>query len=1086
MTSTQEWLRGAPRAVLTSPGQVCDALGIPFSDEQLEAICAPLEPGVIIAGAGSGKTTVMAARVVWLVGTGAVRPEQVLGLTFTRKAAGELAARVRASLEQAGVLSAQGTDVAGEQVVLTYDAFAGRVVAEHGMRLGLDGDPLMITGAARYRLASRVVTRASGPYVGINRLKPASVTKNLLRLDEAISAHLVADDALRVQAERFESQLAEAPLFRTKPYKSVVLAQAASVERRELLSLVQDYRMLKQRLGAVEFADQMASAARLVQEIPAVAQAYREQFAVVLLDEYQDTSSAQAQLLRGLFSGPDAEHGRGHAVTAVGDPFQGIYGWRGAAAGNIMAFGTEFPLADGSPAHRYSLTMNRRSGRVVLDVANAISDGLRHDPALEGAGSTVLQAPPDAVPGQVRVGTFATWPDEMDWIAEDILAARRRGTPWRENAVLSRSNSDIAAIYERLTEHDVPCEIVGLGGLLNLPEVADVVATLRVLQDPTASPDVVRLLTGPRWGLGKDDLVALGRRAGELAWGRGTEEPAEHDPLDALEEAVADLDPTEVACLVDAVADPGLGPYSETGRAVINDFAADLAFLRRHTDEPVLDLVRRIVDTLGLEVELNATPTQRRRHGSAQLNAFLEAVADYVDVDGDSSLSGMLAWLEAEADQGSGLDQAMPTDRDSVKLLTMHKSKGLEWPRVYLPDLADGTFPSTKGGDNWTSQGGAPILPPALRGDADSVPQLQEVSHEGIRKYSDALKQQARFAEDRLAYVAVTRAKVALMMTSHWWKPATVKARKRSPYLVTAWGHADEVVHDEPEPTDGATNPLNLVEPPLPWPTPLDAEACARREQSAREVDRVRQQLDAGATWTQVDAHPQDLAEADVVAGWDADLAFLLDEAAQAYDPVHDVTLPASMTTSQVMLAARAPELLAAELVRPMPRRPSRAASFGTRFHEWVERRFEQLTLPELGDSLFDPPDDGDITTEQDFVALCERFAAGQFGERVPAATEHPFTVILGEHVVRGRLDAVYSDGDGRWLVVDWKTSQQETADPLQLAVYRLAWAELHGIDVSAVDAAFYWVRTDRLEEHPDLPDRVGLERLIEALTQEK
>ena len=162
---------------LTDPGQLADALGIPFSDQQLSAITAPLEPAVIIAGAGSGKTTVMAARVVWLVGSGQVRPEEVLGLTFTRKAAGELGLRVRRALQRAGVL---GDDQeAGEELILTYDAFAGRLVAEHGLMLGIEGDARMITGAARYRLAARVV--ADTPGLGeLARLRPATVTQRLL------------------------------------------------------------------------------------------------------------------------------------------------------------------------------------------------------------------------------------------------------------------------------------------------------------------------------------------------------------------------------------------------------------------------------------------------------------------------------------------------------------------------------------------------------------------------------------------------------------------------------------------------------------------------------------------------------------------------------------------------------------------------------------------------------------------------------------------------------------------------------------------------------------------------------------------
>ena len=136
----------------------------------------------------------MAARVVWLVGTGAVRPEEVLGLTFTRKAAAELSARVRTALLRAGVVADRGVDESGEQLIMTYDAFAARLVAEHGLRLGFEADPTMITGATRYRLASRVVKAAAGPFEFISRLRPATVTERVLKLDSDLQQHLVDPD----------------------------------------------------------------------------------------------------------------------------------------------------------------------------------------------------------------------------------------------------------------------------------------------------------------------------------------------------------------------------------------------------------------------------------------------------------------------------------------------------------------------------------------------------------------------------------------------------------------------------------------------------------------------------------------------------------------------------------------------------------------------------------------------------------------------------------------------------------------------------------------------------------------------------
>ncbi len=211
-------------------------------------------------------------------------------------------------------------------------------------------------------------------------------------------------------------------------------------------------------------------------------------------------------------------------MTAVGDPFQAIYGWRGAAASNITSFADDFRRADGRVARRYALTVNRRSGRTILDVANVLSAPLRT--ALPEQGDTeglgLLEPPPEAGPAQVRAATFATWPEEVSWIADQIVTAHRSGLApaWADIAVLTRRNADIAPLYGELTDREVPVEIVGLGGLLHLPEVMDVTATLRLVDDVTANPDLIRLLAGPRWQIGPRDLALLGRRARELAQGR--------------------------------------------------------------------------------------------------------------------------------------------------------------------------------------------------------------------------------------------------------------------------------------------------------------------------------------------------------------------------------------------------------------------------------------------------------------------------------------------------------------------------------------------------------------------------------------
>lgn len=1071
--------RGSQRR-LTDPAELSELLGIPFSDQQLDAITAPAAPAVIIAGAGSGKTTVMAARVVWLVGTDVVRPEQVLGLTFTRKAAAELSARVRTALVKAGVLDLAGVDEAGEQVIMTYDAFAARLVAEHGLRIGVDGERTMISGATRYRLATRVVAGAAGPFEALSRLRPATLADRVLKLDGDLQAHLVDRADLDRHAREWRLAWAEAPLWRGKPYAAIREAGAAIAERLELASLAADYQTLKHHLGVVEFADQMAVAARLVQEVPEVAELVREQFRVVLLDEYQDTSAAQAALLQGLFSGPDNGRGRGHPVTAVGDPCQAIYGWRGAAASNILQFTGDFPGRDGFAAASYPLTVNRRSGHRILAVANRIASRLRSDPLLAGhpAGEVELIAPSEAPAGQIRAATFETWSDEVSWLGEEVVAARDSGAvpAWSEIAVLTRRNGDIGPIYAELVARDVPVEIVGLGGLLGLPEVRDVVGTLRVLDDVTANPELVRLLSGPRWGIGPRDLALLGRRARDLARDRAMDDAVTDTLLAALEGAVTEIDPTEVISLLDAVAQPGDLAYSKEGRQRLVQFAAELAELRTHAAEPVLDLTRRVIATLGLDVELLATPHFARTGRRNQLLVFVDAVADYVDVDGDASLGGLLAYLQAEEDHGNGLDRATPSDSNSVKLLTVHKAKGLEWAVVFLPALVNGTFPSDRVTDNWIKR--ADAIPADLRGDSAAIPQLNEATNAGIKEYAASLKEQQRLAEDRLGYVAVTRAKRLLVGSAHHWRVENTKPRVHSPYLTAILAEAElqgGVVATAVMPAAGDTNPLVVDAAPVPWPRPLDPDARARRQDAALAVTAARARQSETGSYDLPGAEPALLDEAETIAGWDDDVDRLITEALENRRGRRAVRLPESLSATGLLAAAQDPAAYAAALIRPMPEPPSQAARFGTRFHRWIEQHYAArgVTIP-LVDTE-DLPDRVDevAADERELRDLCERFAAGPFGERAPHRLEVPFVLLVADTPVRGRIDAVFRSEDPAydWQVVDWKTGRAEGADPGQLALYRRAWAELAGVAEHRVDAVFYLVRSDEVVRPEALPD---------------
>jgi len=1017
--------------------------------QQIAVIEAPLAPALVVAGAGSGKTETMANRVLWLLANGHVAPAEVLGLTFTRKAAGELSTRIReriAELDAAGLLPER--DVFDAPSVATYNSFANTLYRDSAILLGREGDAPVLGEAAAWQLARGVAIRSRDarlPELGKNL---DALTKAVLAVARGVAEHAGDLDDLRALGARLGA-LGDLPTSdppdRFERLPAVELAEQLGALG-VLADLAAEYDAEKVRRGVVEYADQVALALTISRKQPAIGVDLRERYRVVLLDEYQDTSVVQTQLLAQLFGG--------HPVMAVGDPNQSIYGWRGASAANLDQFAQLF----GAGQQRFALSTSWRNGTAILDVANALVE------RFAGRGVAVEKLEPSPVASSKRVDVVfpETVVDEAAAVA-DWLAARVNART--SAAMLMRARATQPYFLAALRERGIPFHVLGIGGLLAEPEIADLVCVLSAMDDPAAGIQLLRVLAGSRWRVGVADLHALSRLASWLRSRDHAQQPLDDDVREALRSTVA---PGEGGSIVDALdflatapaTHGALEPFSELGLERLRDAGATLARLRARSRLDLPDLVALVIQELHLDIEVAAN--EYRVLGSANLDAFSDALAGYLAIAEFATLSGFLAWLR-EAELREDLSpRPEPAEPGTVQVLTVHGAKGLEWDVVAVPRMVTDEFPAKprEGFQGWLSFGQYPW---PLRGDAAELPRF-EWEGATTRKellaekeaFSTGVRQRALDEERRLAYVAVTRARHDLLLSGSFW---ATQARAREPGVFMRELSAAGLVPAVPEATSHDENPLGDDLERMIWPLdPLGG----RRAAVEWAAGQVR------------DADP-------TLAGpWAHDLDLLLAER-DARLTANRVPIPTRVPASRFHDYVTEPDRVVGELRRPMPERPFSATRLGTLFHAWVEQRFGFGTGAEEIDALDDEQDAGAAEGGPELETLRARFEASEWAQRRPIEVEREIHLPFDDRIVICKIDAVYDEGDGRVRIVDWKTGRapKDAADlerkQLQLALYRLAYARWAGIDPANVSAAFYFVADDLVlePEHIDSEEQL-------------
>jgi ATP-dependent DNA helicase UvrD/PcrA len=1029
------------RTAARVPPEVVAAMGAEPTSEQWRAISMPLEPYVVIAGAGSGKTSVMAARVVHLalVALGrvpavhpGVLPGNVLCLTFTNKATENLTLRVR------NALSALDLAEGEEPTVLNYHGFAAQILERHGVLAGIEPGQRILSAAQRTELCARVLDEMSFDHVRAE-WQP-TVVDNILTLADQMANHCVTPPEVKEFVARRLEDLAKHRSDR---------AYRAAQERLELAEAVERFQGLKRKLGVIDFGDQITLALDVARRHPEVAEAYGSRFAAVLLDEYQDTNVAQGRLIRELFGG-------GFPVTAVGDPDQNIYAWRGASLYNLLEFQTDFPKAGGTPAERLPLYTNFRSGARILGAADRIISPVprkqRPDPDKQ------LVPWPGNGDGLVELVKLPDEWGEASWVAARIARLHQEdpgANPWSSFAVLCRKSRLFGPLQEAFAQTGIPVEIVGLAGLLNLPEVAEVLAYARAVADPAASVSLARILLGPRYRVGFKDLARVGAWAKDRNYGLRDEDADPETPSFVFAEAVERL--------------PEVEGLSEEGRLRLEEFRDELAELRGEARKPVGEFLAEVIRRTGLRAELEASPDAERAMATKRnLAAFLDEVHAFSPLEGDLTLRAFLDYVEVvQASEKPEWSPVQPSGENTVKVMTIHQAKGLEFDTVFVPGLAKGILPDAKVQHNPAEKGKS--LDFELRGDRDLLPRFKGA----LKAFWQDLRDQELIEERRTAYVALTRARRRLLVTgAHWYGEDVQKPKEPSVFFdeLAAWGiQTGQAAVDQGRDVS-PENPLVGYRERFvrDWPGPalrdrpdaLFPGGWRRAAMDAAAAGGIQQELVAGLDAEQAAVFRSGGAERRTLA------AHLLErertgEVGRLGAGVPREGLPSTVSVGGVIDYAVCPKRFYWSAVRPLPRFSGPAARIGSQIHAWIERQSSgQTSLLELEE----PPDltVEELAGEPGRVDRLQRaFRDSRFAHAIPLYAERPFLLHLDGFVVAGRIDAVFGTPDGPWEVVDYKTGRRPPDDELswlQLDVYALACTEVWGRDPATLTLTYLYL----------------------------
>jgi DNA helicase-2/ATP-dependent DNA helicase PcrA len=682
-----------------------------LNPDQRRAVTHGEGPLLVVAGAGTGKTQVITRRIAWLIATRRAKPSEILALTFTDKAADEMQLRVD-QLVPYGYT---------DSTIATFHAFGDRLIREFAFELGLPSDVRVLS-----RPETVIFLREHLFDFELDVYRPLGDPTRFLAALASLFSRCKDEDVDPASYLAFAEGQRGAALALADPAESAVQAELAA-RQLELARAYARYQQLLHAAGFIDFGDQVSLALRLLRQSPSAREEIQRRFRYVLVDEFQDTNRAQAELVSLLAD-------RHRNVTVVGDDDQAIYAFRGAAVSNILDFAERH-----RGTKKVVLRRNYRSLSPILDASHRLIRFNDPDRLEVRAGISKALRPErrvaDAVP--VRVEAFATGTEEADWIAAEIGRRIGSGTAPRDHAVLVRTNAAADAVLRSLNLAGIAWRFTGTSGLYSRPEVRLLLSVLRAVADLGSSVDVYALGASDIYRLGGEDLTAIvnsARRRNRSLW-----------------EILEELD-----------RQPGLLRISPASRAAASRLVADLRSLSELGHErPAGEVLYRFLRDSGWLSSLTATDSPAGAEALQNIARLFEIVRAQSELLADDRCIFVARHLQTLIEAGDDPPSAeYDPQADAVAVLTVHKAKGLEFPVVFMPGLVAGRFPISGRRD--------PLdIPLELLPDREvhGDPMLQE--------------------ERRLFYVGMTRARDTLIL-SHAADYGGSRSRRVSPFVLEA------------------------------------------------------------------------------------------------------------------------------------------------------------------------------------------------------------------------------------------------------------------------------------------------------------